>query len=150
VSLRLRGSESRHPFQPPPSPRCCREVYELPSEGTSDASHQIASVSSDRCAQQHGLGEKIQRPRGLPAGSNPGAPFGWWEVVLLRKMTVSQMSSRTPPRALSKGNHRQLRRHPGRRLRRSAGDRPCVSARPHDRNPRIGRLRMSEPRFRSI
>ena len=40
--------------------------------------------------------------------------------------------------------------HPGRRLRRSAGDRPCVSARPHDRDPRIRRLRMSEPRFRSI
>ena len=37
-SLRLRGSESRHPFQPPPSPRCCREVDKLPSEDTSDAS----------------------------------------------------------------------------------------------------------------
>ncbi len=30
------------------------------------------------------------------------------------------------------------------------GDRPCVSARPHDGDPRICRLRMSEPRFRSI
>ncbi len=47
-SLRLRGSESRHPFQPPPSPRCCREVDELPSEDTSDAWLPIASVSSDR------------------------------------------------------------------------------------------------------
>ena len=47
-ALRLRGSESWHPFQPPPSPRCCREVDELPSEGTSDASLQIASVQSDR------------------------------------------------------------------------------------------------------
>ena len=36
--------------------------------------------------------------------------------------------------------------HPGRRLRRSAGDRPCVSGRPCDRDPRNGRLRMSEPR----
>jgi len=42
--VRLRGSESRHPFQPPPSPRCRREVDELPSERTSLASLQIASV----------------------------------------------------------------------------------------------------------
>ncbi len=33
----LQGSEARHPFQPPPSPKCCREVHELPSEGTRDA-----------------------------------------------------------------------------------------------------------------
>src|SRR5947207_889783 len=44
------------------------------------------------------------------------------------------------------GNHRQLRGHPGRRLRRSAGDRPCVSGRHDDRDPRNGRLRVSEPR----
>ena len=37
--------------------------------------------------------------------------------------------------------------HPGRQLRRSGGNRPRVSARPHDRDPRIGRLRMSEPRY---
>jgi hypothetical protein len=47
-SLRLRGCESLHPFQPPPSPRYCWEVHELSSKGTSDASHQIASVSLDR------------------------------------------------------------------------------------------------------
>ena len=49
----------------------------------------------------------------------------------------------------SQGNHRQLRDHPGRQLQCSGGDRPGVSARPHDRDPRIGRLRMSEPRLRS-
>ena len=37
--------------------------------------------------------------------------------------------------------------YPGRQLRCSGGDRPGVSARPHDRDPRICRLRMSEPRF---
>ena len=35
---RPRDSESRHPFQAPPFPRCCRAVDELPSEGTTDAS----------------------------------------------------------------------------------------------------------------
>src|SRR6516165_5325599 len=45
----------------------------------------------------------------------------------------------------SQGNHRQLRGHPGRQLRRSRGDCPCVSARAHDRDPRTCRLRMSEP-----
>jgi hypothetical protein len=44
---------------------------------------EYAQECRTRCAQHDGLGEKIQRPRSLPAGSNPGAPFGWWEVVLL-------------------------------------------------------------------
>ena len=51
-SRQLRGCESWHPFQPPPSLRCYRKVHELPREGMSDASHQIASVSSDRKAQE--------------------------------------------------------------------------------------------------
>ena len=45
------SSESRHPSQPPAPPSCCLELHELPSEGMSDASLQIASVSSDRRAQ---------------------------------------------------------------------------------------------------
>ncbi len=40
-------------LQPPPPPRCCREVHELPSEDTSDASHLIASVSSDRSKKSY-------------------------------------------------------------------------------------------------
>src|SRR5262249_47599436 len=33
-SRQLRGCESWHPFQPPPSPRCYREVHQLPREGS--------------------------------------------------------------------------------------------------------------------
>jgi hypothetical protein len=51
-SLQLRGCESLHPFQPPPSPTFSWEVHELPSEHASDASHQIDSVSSDRSSQE--------------------------------------------------------------------------------------------------
>jgi hypothetical protein len=40
-----------HPSQPSTPPSCCWDVQELPIEGTSDASLQVASVSSDRCAQ---------------------------------------------------------------------------------------------------
>src|SRR5262245_13672428 len=50
-SLLLGSSESRHPFQPPAPLSRCGEVQELPIEGTSDATLQIASVSSDRSAQ---------------------------------------------------------------------------------------------------
>jgi hypothetical protein len=46
------GCESRHPFQPPPSPGCYWEVHELPREGRSDAWHQIGSVSSDRWTRE--------------------------------------------------------------------------------------------------
>jgi hypothetical protein len=60
--LRLRACESLHPFQPPPSPRRCWEVHELPSEGTSDASHQMASVSADRSAQGQGMGGAVVAP----------------------------------------------------------------------------------------
>ncbi len=43
-SLRLGCSESRHPYQPPALPSARREVRQLPSEGTADASPYIALV----------------------------------------------------------------------------------------------------------
>src|SRR5262249_27526624 len=46
----------------------------------------------------------------------------------------------------SQGNHRELRDHPGRQLRRGARDRARMPARPYDRAPPICRLRMNEPR----
>ena len=52
-SLRLGSNQSRHSFQPPAPSSCCREVHELPIEGPSDASLQIASVSSDRYVVDH-------------------------------------------------------------------------------------------------
>ncbi len=54
-SRQLWGCESWHPFQPLPVPRCYREVHALPREGTSDASHQIASVCRTDAHQTIGL-----------------------------------------------------------------------------------------------
>jgi hypothetical protein len=52
-----RSSESRHSFQPPSRPGSRREVHERPNEATFDASPQMASVSSDRRAQQQRRGK---------------------------------------------------------------------------------------------
>ena len=41
-------------FSRPPSPRCYGELDELPSEGTSEASLQSASMSSDQRAARLG------------------------------------------------------------------------------------------------
>jgi len=50
-SLRLRGSESRHPFQSPPISKVLSRASGPPSAGKSDASLQIASVLSDQSSQ---------------------------------------------------------------------------------------------------
>jgi hypothetical protein len=47
-----KSGESRYPFQPPTAPGSRREIRERPGESTSDGLPQIASVSSDRRAQE--------------------------------------------------------------------------------------------------
>lgn len=64
---RLPGSKPRHPFPLPPSPTWCRSVHERPGEGAFDASHQIASVSSDRRAQ--GVRPRQAKSQGRARGS---------------------------------------------------------------------------------
>ena len=51
-SLPPASSDSRHPVQPPAPPSCGWDVQELPIESRSDASLQVASVSSDRRARE--------------------------------------------------------------------------------------------------
>src|SRR5262245_44700476 len=92
-----RSGESRYPIQPPTTPSPRRDVHELPIEGRSDASPRIALLVSDRCAQHGGLCEKTQRPKSLPAGSSPTAPFRWWELVPLRKIGWASSLARSRP-----------------------------------------------------
>ena len=63
-----RSRESRYAFQPPTLPSSRRQVHELPSEGTSDASSQIASVcrtdaaSVDSTTPIRTGGQRVNKP----------------------------------------------------------------------------------------
>jgi hypothetical protein len=61
------SGESRPPFQPAAPPSCCREVHERPIEGPPGASLQMASVSSDRRAQE---AREVTRWDARPSRSN--------------------------------------------------------------------------------
>jgi hypothetical protein len=75
---RRRSSEGHLP--------CARRLIDGSSQGCPCARRSDDRGEADRCAQQDGLGELIQRPRRVPAGSNPGATFRWWGVVPRRKI----------------------------------------------------------------
>jgi hypothetical protein len=102
-SLRPGSGESRHPFQPPAPPSCCSEVHELPSEGTSEASPQIASVSSDRSrlvarddiTPDEGGRSSPTRLRLVPSGVGPGPGSGTPTSLILRPAELLLLSDRT-------------------------------------------------------
>jgi hypothetical protein len=105
--------------------------------------------------------ERCHKPSPEEMQALQGSWYAWMQKVQLGdfarrrrveayRPTIEGWDRDRRPLRRSQGNRRQLRRYPGRQLRCSGGNRSGVSARAHDRDPRIGRLRMSEPRLRSI